>query len=1458
MGSVLAISAPEAGAGSPPETHPFGVEKAFADQAATLQDLLDTMARHLENGVSVAAEQSALGSGTDALLELDSALRERFAATEKKLLDAGLPDLILERHRRTVADHEKNLAVLLGKLAAVEGAGHSRTATPAKLNDAVRAARKYLQKHRAKDAPRFLSGSPLPLQPANRKAEVRDISEARAEAAAQRAVPRLSLPPVEADLAATVDVQITPEVEALATELHNSPLEMYRHVRDNFRFEPYMGSRKGSRETFLVSGGNDYDIASALIALLRASDIPARYVSGAVLMPIDQVMNWVGVTDPQTAASILATAGMQGTAYTDGADIVAIGFLHVWVAAYLPYGNYRGTGNDGTGNAWVPLDPSFKEYGYSAATNIPAEMGFDADAFIDDYISTFHTPSPVELYLQQLEAFTTSEHPELVFPDDVFRTSTITPDDSGILPASLPFEQLAAATEYATVPANKRHQVRFHIRNGATTLLDHTLDLPTIASRRITISYDAASPADQAVIDSFGDLYSTPPNLVALKPVLRVEGVAVATGASIGAGLQHSSDMYFLTPAGEGNPLPVVQNAITAGTYQGIGIDTWRVATEALTPPAGEALPDTDGLTGEKLYRTAMTYLDRVDQSGQAVAQTTQMVVSTAVSEAIVENVVLVSYSFSTPVAWEWRGLVVDADRKIIGPFAVDGDDTKEKPYFVLTGADASISENRIFEDLFGEQAVSTIKILELASDLDVQICTIVTSIVADCPTLSQPAAVVNAINAALAQGHEVTIPRTPITYFEWSGTGYIDMDPATGAAGYIISGGQNGGATVDSWQSGWRLFFAVYGKDVCNIIAIILSPEPNSFFPFPGPGSLTRQPSAFEVDYTVYYCEEEDGEVTISETYRPHFQYPPGQFVFHAGWGTNAMLPFTVFDVEILGDASDSYMARGYTGAPVAGDPDQAKIKYVIRPSGFTPKMVQLKFAQASEIRLMTLPNLSGMQEALFDGKNNGGTYIADGAYDARIIVTAPDDASDRSADHTLSVVEVTNVAILDTGGGALTTNAHPVKPGGSRVFAGRLTKAAVDRGDRVKIRATLSTAVPPGKLKVHLKSFDVVDPTGLIDDNHGSAAGTPNEGTLSNEDPPTTGENTVWVDFTVTMQPGDNFKVFASTNKKMMDNLTDATVEAHTDAEGVTSNSRLGPLASDRLTVWRRVHVERDSMGPVAGNVLAGDITAVTNNGDGTSTVTTNSNLTEDPTAAGRFAGGILTSGGKTFRVSSNTQGPGLKATVTNGAMAAVPVVGPFKMVDDDDFNGNDGTGQDGDAGEDVSPPDISKMQDDDDPAKNVYAYAYIRPTYDIGDTNNAVPFVLNTPDGADEKSALLGTYDFDAVALEADDDFWTVYLLAAYQMQTEEDGDLGGNSTTFGQVEELNGQGASVFLEAIHESNGPACSAPHVSTHEVGHLFKGMHTDGDLMSGGGCNVLPLTFHDLSLERMRNLLHP
>jgi transglutaminase-like putative cysteine protease len=66
---------------------------------------------------------------------------------------------------------------------------------------------------------------------------------------------------------------------------------MYTWVHDNIAFLPTYGSIQGAQMTLEAKQGNAFDTASLLIALLRAANIPARYVHGTVQIPIDKVMN---------------------------------------------------------------------------------------------------------------------------------------------------------------------------------------------------------------------------------------------------------------------------------------------------------------------------------------------------------------------------------------------------------------------------------------------------------------------------------------------------------------------------------------------------------------------------------------------------------------------------------------------------------------------------------------------------------------------------------------------------------------------------------------------------------------------------------------------------------------------------------------------------------------------------------------------------------------------------------------------------------------------------------------------------------------------------------------------------------------------------------------------------------------------------------------------------------------
>jgi len=106
------------------------------------------------------------------------------------------------------------------------------------------------------------------------------IVDTRVNVFKERPVKATGAPVTEADIAETDEVVFTPAIEALASELENDVVKIFTWVKFNIDHEPYYGSIKGSNETLVDMAGNDCDQSSLLLALLRTSGIPSRYVRG--------------------------------------------------------------------------------------------------------------------------------------------------------------------------------------------------------------------------------------------------------------------------------------------------------------------------------------------------------------------------------------------------------------------------------------------------------------------------------------------------------------------------------------------------------------------------------------------------------------------------------------------------------------------------------------------------------------------------------------------------------------------------------------------------------------------------------------------------------------------------------------------------------------------------------------------------------------------------------------------------------------------------------------------------------------------------------------------------------------------------------------------------------------------------------------------------------------------------
>src|SRR5262249_13687873 len=208
--------------------------------------------------------------------------------------------------------------------------------------------------------------------------------------------------PTADDLAQTPETIQTPAITQLAASLNRQPLALYNYVHTKVATELYYGSKKGANATLLAGAGNDFDQAALLIALLRASNFPARYEYGSVRLTLAQATSLTGAPDATTAAYLFAKSGIPAGVGADGQTVLV---ERAWVRAYVGYGEYRGVGPGGE-KIWVRLDPALKRINHTQAVNLRGLVHFDFDA----YLSSVTQSTPKEIYEAQLLAAAQSKN----------------------------------------------------------------------------------------------------------------------------------------------------------------------------------------------------------------------------------------------------------------------------------------------------------------------------------------------------------------------------------------------------------------------------------------------------------------------------------------------------------------------------------------------------------------------------------------------------------------------------------------------------------------------------------------------------------------------------------------------------------------------------------------------------------------------------------------------------------------------------------------------------------------------------------------------------------------------------------------------------------------------------------------------------------------------------------------
>lgn len=423
-----------------------------------------------------------------------------------------------------------------------------------------------------------------------------------------------------------------------------------------------------------------------------------------------------------------------------------------------------------------------------------------------------------------------------------------------------------------------------------------------------------------------------------------------------------------------------------------------------------------------------------------------------------------------------------------------------------------------------------------------------------------------------------------------------------------------------------------------------------------------------------------------------------------------------------------------------------------------------------------------------------------------------------------------------------------NPNAGGGSRIFPDRVIPEDPISHRTLRVRA--QTTLGPNQ-RVFFKSFDLDDPStnDTVVDWDGSGVndnrGTPKNGTLNLPSALTDANGTATVEFTPTMYPGDNFMVAASKDSAYLNGVV-ASGQGLLDSSG-NPLPTLKAKPSAMLTVWRTLHMEVDSMGLVSGNRLSGNIRYI----EPDQIIGNCGPKPCPPDRTKHFIGvdqliddwrydsnqGKMTIGGVTYDVLSTFA----TAVLVSTPSGVAPSGSTYTLVDDDDYNSNDSGNLRGDEGEDVNElaPTFSLMQKNDDPSKNVYGPAYIRPEYDGGgsplNNDNNVPFALNIILDANEMRDQIAK-GIDS-ADQSNDEFWIAYVQLSYQGDEHLDHDLdtesalGGGTPSFGSADSIapngpvpiGGNASLIYLEVMRDIARQGSDFPkRVVPHEVGHQF------------------------------------
>lgn len=637
--------------------------------------------------------------------------------------------------------------------------------------------------------------------------------------------------PVIEDIQEDDEVIISSSIRDLAHDLNNNPVEIFNYVRNNINYEPYFGAKKGSVGCLQERVCNDVDTASLTIALMRAAGIPARYKKGLAAIPVEQLQNLLGVDETKTAyyvfyannVPVYTLSGSQAGVDIDLADFTYETHLVLdWVNVEIFYDyDERGANipnimnlsevattqdlqalfTDSDKKQWIPVDAAMKIYDRTQNEIVHDTANFDTMAFWLDFLQYQGDLSPIAKYIQDLLAQTGSDITLAQYQS----TKEIQPRQFDILPSSLSYilsqgtpsggDPILMET-WSQLPNDHRYQVTLSLlhESDSSVVFSNTFFGSEINNKGVDLMYQGATPADEAVIESYGGIHATPAALVDIQPYFLTDSGRYEGASNVGIG--ESLILQFEYSVG-GNLIYTDQKYSVAGNQEGIYM---ILSTVLDNPYFTDGLNDNSEILLEGNTGLAWKYIREVEEDSRLLAEALDYEYNLEFFRAVVTQNRVLAEVGGVPTTFDFEGLTIDAS-SYINDYSNRGNFREHQEDFrLLWGEQASYYEGQLFTDVAGLEGISTVKGLQYAyaNPGTYTVHTIDSGNESVIDTLALSANTKANMHADVQAGNMIITPDKPVVRENFDGSLYISLDP--GGTGTYAIGEQvaNGGWSVD------------------------------------------------------------------------------------------------------------------------------------------------------------------------------------------------------------------------------------------------------------------------------------------------------------------------------------------------------------------------------------------------------------------------------------------------------------------------------------------------------------------------------------------------------------------------------------------------------------------------------------------------------------------------------------